>query len=50
MSGLGGLLQEVSLIATWLMEEPIGIWLGGRLREVLLIGDLTDGGTNQDFG
>ena len=42
MSGLGGRLR-VSLIAIWLMEEPIGILIrwslkwGGRLREVSLI-------------
>ena len=43
MSGLGDHLREVSLIAIWLMEEPIGILVrwslkrGGRLQEVSLI-------------
>ena len=41
MSGLGGHLWEVSLMAIWLAEEQLGFWLGGRLREVVAQGDST---------
>ena len=36
----GGQLQEVSLIAIWLMDQS-GLWLGGRLREVVAQGGCT---------
>ena len=37
MSGLGGRLREVSLIAIWLTE----FWLAGRLREMVAQGAST---------